>query len=43
MYPNVLRYEYVTFQTQIHLHKQYIFDTNNIQSEYEFLFPISIL
>ena len=28
----------LTFQTQIHLHKQYIFDTNNIQSEYALLF-----
>ena len=27
---------------KIHLHKQYIFDTNDIQSEYEFLFPFSI-
>ena len=29
---------YLTFQTQIHLQKQYIFDTNIIQSEYAFLF-----
>ena len=42
MYHNVLRYEYLTFQTQIHLHKQYIFDTNIIQSEYAFIFPFSI-
>ena len=42
MYHNVLRYEYLTFQTQIPLHKQYIFDTDNIQSEYAFLFPFSI-
>ena len=42
MYHNVFRYEYLTFQTQIHLHKQYIFDTNIIQSEYAFLFPFSI-
>ena len=32
----------LTFQTQIHLHKWYIFDTNIIQSEYAFLFPFSI-
>ena len=43
MYHNVFRYEFLTFQTQIHLHKQYIFDTNIIQSEYAFLFPFSIL
>ena len=42
MYHNVFRYEYLTFQTQIHLHKQYIFDTNISQSEYAFLFPFSI-
>ena len=42
MYHNVFRYEYLTFQKQIHLHKQYIFDTNNIQIEYAFLFPFSI-
>ena len=42
MYHNVFRYEYLTFQTQIHLHKQDIFDTNIIQSEYAFLFPFSI-
>ena len=42
MYHNVFRYEYLTFQTQIHLHKQYIFDTNIIQSEYAYLFPFSI-
>ena len=39
---DVFRYEYLTFQTQIHLHKQYIFDTNILQSEYAFLFPFSI-
>ena len=39
---NAFRYEYLTFQTHIHLHKQYIFDTNIIQSEYAFLFPFSI-
>ena len=42
IYHNVFRYEYLTFQTQIHLHKQYIFDTNIIQSEYAFRFPFSI-
>ena len=42
MYHNMFTYKYLTFQTQIHLHKQYIFDTNNIQSEYAFLFPFSI-
>ena len=42
LYHNVFRYEYLTFQTQIHLHKQYIFGTNVIQSEYAFLFPFSI-
>ena len=42
MYHNVLGYEYLTFQTHNNLHKQYIFDTNNIQSEYAFLFPFSI-
>ena len=43
MYVNVFRYEYLTFQTQIHLHKQlYIFDTNIIQSEYAFLFFLSV-
>ena len=42
MYHNVFRYEYLTIQTQIHLHKLYIFDTNIIQSEYAFLFPFSI-
>ena len=42
MYHDVLRYEYLTFQTQIYLHKQYIFDTNIIQSEYAYLFPFSI-
>ena len=31
MYHNVFRYEYLTFQTQIYLHKQYIFDTNIIK------------
>ena len=41
IYHNVFRYEYLTFQTQIHLHKQYIFDTNINQSEYAFLFPFS--
>ena len=39
---NVFRNEYLTTLTQIHLHKQYIFDTHNIQSEYAFLFPFSI-
>ena len=43
MYHNVFRYEYLAFQTQIHLHKQYIFDTNITQSEYAFLFPFSII
>ena len=43
MYHNVFRYEYLTCQTQIYLHKQYIFDTNIIQSEYALLFPFSIL
>ena len=42
MYQNVFRYEYLTFQTQIYWHKQYIFDTNIIQSEYALLFPFSI-
>ena len=43
MYQNVFRYEYLTFQTHIHLQKQfYIDDTSNIQSEYAFLFPCSI-
>ena len=42
MYHNVFRYEYLTFQTKIYLHKQYIFDTNIIQSEYALLFPFSI-
>ena len=42
MYQNVFRYEYLTFQTQIYLHKQYIFDTNIIQSEYALLFPFNI-
>ena len=42
MYHNVFRYEYLTFQTHIQLHKQYIIDTNIIQSEYAFLFPFSI-
>ena len=42
MYHNVFRNEYLTFQTQIYLHKQYIFDTNIIQSEYAFLFPFSL-
>ena len=37
MYHNVFRYE-----TEIHLHNKYIFDTNNNQSEYAFLFPFSI-
>ena len=32
----------LTFQTHILLHKQYIFDTNIIQSEYAYLFPFSI-
>ena len=43
MYHNVFRYEYLTFQTQIYLHKQYIFDINIIQSEYALLFPFSIV
>ena len=45
MYHNVSRYEYryLTFQTQIHLHKQYVFETNIIQSEYAFLFPFSMV
>ena len=39
MYHNKFRYEYFkTFQTQIHLQKQYIFDTNIIQSELRFFF-----
>ena len=38
MYHNVFRYEYLTFQIQIHLPKQYYFDMNIIQSEYAFLF-----
>ena len=38
----MFRYKYLTFQTQIYLHKQYIFDTNIIQSEYALLFPFSI-
>ena len=42
MYHNLFRYEYLTFQIQIHLHKQYIFDTNITQNEYAFLFPFSI-
>ena len=42
MYHNVFWYEYLAFQTQIYLHKQYIFDTNIIQSEYALLFPFSI-
>ena len=42
MYHNVFRYEYLTFQTQIHLHKQYIFDTNITHREYAFLFLFSI-
>ena len=42
MYHNVFRYEYLAIQTQIHLHKQYIFDTNLIQSEYAFHYPFSI-
>ena len=43
MYHNVFRYEYLTFQTQIYLHKQYILDTNIIQSEYALLFTFSIV
>ena len=43
MYHNVFGYEYLTFQTQIPLQKQYIIDTNSIQSEYAFFFPFSIL
>ena len=42
MYHSVFRYEYLTFQTHIYLHKQYIFDTNIIHSEYALLFPFSI-
>ena len=42
MYHNVFRYDYLTFLTQIYLHKQYIFDSNIIQSEYALLFPFSI-
>ena len=42
MYHILFRYEYFTFQTQLYLHKQYIFDTNIIQSEYALLFPFSI-
>ena len=42
MYHNVCRYEYLTFQTDIHLHNWHIFVTNNSQSEYAFLFPFSI-
>ena len=38
MYPNVYRYDYVTFQTQIHSHKHYIFDIDTYLSEYAFLF-----
>ena len=43
MYHILFIYEYLTFQTQIYLHKQYIFDTNSIQSDYAILFPFSIL
>ena len=43
MYHNEFRYDYLTFQTLIPLHKQYIFDTNTIQNEYVFLFPFSIV
>ena len=42
MYHNVFRYEYLTFQTQINLHKQYIFYANNIQSKNAILFSFSI-
>ena len=42
MHHNVFRYEYLTFQTQIYLHKQYIFDANIIQSEYALLFFLSV-
>ena len=42
MYHNVCRYEFSTFQTDIHLHNWHIFVTNNNQSEYAFLFPFSI-
>ena len=42
MYHNLFWYEFLTFQTQIYLHKQYIFDTNIIQCEYALLFPFSI-
>ena len=43
MYYNGLRYEYSTFQTQIHSHKQDIFDKNKNKSQYVFLLPFSIL
>ena len=42
MYHNMFWYEYLTFQTHIYLHKQYVFDTNIIQTEYALLFPFSI-
>ena len=42
MFHNVCRYEYLTFQTDIFSHIKYIFDTNDNQSEYAFLFPFSI-
>ena len=38
MYHNVYKCENLAFLTQIHLHKQYIFDTNIIQSEYGLFF-----
>ena len=43
MYHNVFRYEYLTFQTQIHFHKQHICETNIIQSEYAFLFSFQYM
>ena len=43
MHHNVCRYENLTFQTPNYLHKQYIFDTNNSQSEYAFLFLFGIV
>ena len=43
MYHNVFRYEYLTFQTQIPFHNSYIFDNNNIQSEYAFLFSFQYI
>ena len=43
MYHNGFRYEYLTFKTQIHLDKQYIFDTNIIQSEYAGFFSFQYI